>query len=74
GTHLPSREDIRRIDGRSFYALLTGHDCALSELYAALPAIVAEILNEEFDINLLSESVTNSAAYDFNFNRAYGNE
>ncbi len=74
GTRFPSREDIRRIDGRSFYTLLTDHNCALAELYSALPAIVAEILNEEFDINLPSEPVTSSAAYDFNFNRAYGNE
>lgn len=73
-TRLPQRNDIRRIDGRSFYALLTGYDCALDELYAALPAIVAEIVNEQFGTNLSSQAVTNSDAYNFNFNRVYGHE
>lgn len=40
------RSDIRRIDGRSFYALLTGNKTALDELYQMLPNVISELLNE----------------------------
>ncbi|ELO1814563.1 Eco47II family restriction endonuclease [Vibrio fluvialis] len=63
---------IRQIDGRSFYALLTGVDDAIDELYKELPSIVAEILNEELNAGLDAKSVTNSAAFKFNFKKAYG--
>ncbi|OYY74714.1 MAG: hypothetical protein B7Y40_03835 [Gammaproteobacteria bacterium 28-57-27] len=37
GTRKPSDELIRRIDGASFYALVTGQDDALEQLFHALP-------------------------------------
>ncbi|MGI1988143.1 Eco47II family restriction endonuclease [Shewanella glacialipiscicola] len=69
---LPARDDIRKIDGRSFYALLTDEKNALDELYRELPTLVAEIINEEFGTQLKSDAVTSSAAFDFNFTKAYG--
>lgn len=63
---------IRQIDGHSFYALLTGVDNAMDELYKELPGIVSEILNEEFNAGLDAQSVTDSDAFDFNFKKAYG--
>ncbi len=71
-TRRETNQSIRRIDGRSFYALLTGHDDAIEELYKELPSIVAEILNEEFSLNLDAKSVTSSEAFEFNFRKAYG--
>ncbi|MEZ9626970.1 Eco47II family restriction endonuclease [Aliivibrio fischeri] len=66
------RNDIRQIDGRSFYALLTGDSNAIDELYKELPALTAEIINEEFETELSSAIVSSSNAFTFNFNKAYG--
>lgn len=72
GQRLAEREDIRRIDGRSFYALLTGNPRAIDELYQELPSLVAEIINEEFGTSLTSDAVSASTAFDINFTKAYG--
>ncbi len=40
----PENEKIRIIDGKSFYALATGHEDSLKMLYVALPKVIAEIL------------------------------
>ncbi|XAG90165.1 Eco47II family restriction endonuclease [bacterium 19CA01SA08] len=40
GAKVPSRDDVRIIDGASFYALVTGRDSALQELYDALPSVI----------------------------------
>lgn len=40
----PSNERIRLIDGRSFYAKITGHHNAIDELYNELPSILQDIL------------------------------
>lgn len=69
---MPVREDIRVIDGQSFYKLLTGSDDALPELYRELPSLVAEIIREEFGVELDSGKVTDSKAFMFNFEKAYG--
>ncbi|TMM47029.1 Eco47II family restriction endonuclease [Colwellia ponticola] len=71
-TKLPAREDIRVIDGKSFYALLTGNENALEELYTVLPNIVAEIVQEEFNQKLSADRVTSSTLFGTNFSKAYG--
>lgn len=40
------REDIRRIDGESFYDLASGEKGTLERIYKALPEIVASVLNK----------------------------
>lgn len=45
GTQRPRREDIRKIDGKSFYSLATGEREALQNLYSRIPVIVGEILD-----------------------------
>jgi hypothetical protein len=37
---MPLRQDLRKIDGKSFYALATGYDNALDMLYGILPAVL----------------------------------
>lgn len=69
---LPKREDIRVIDGKSFYELLTGVEGALSELYLELPILVAEIINEKYKATLKANLVTESDAFTYNFSKAYG--
>lgn len=41
---IEKREDIRVIDGKSFYALASGYNDALKLLYLALPKIICDIL------------------------------
>lgn len=43
-------ERIRKIDGQSFYTLVSGNENALKELYVLLPELVCEILKEEYGI------------------------
>ncbi|WP_339058271.1 Eco47II family restriction endonuclease [Candidatus Regiella endosymbiont of Tuberolachnus salignus] len=72
GTRLPVRNDIRIIDGKSFYSLLTGNDGAIEELYMELPHIVVEIISEVFGIILNADLVTNSSIFWDNFDIVYG--
>ena len=58
----PSNEKIRLIDGRSFYAKVTGHSDAIDELYNELPSILKEILKEykpELEFPDLGEDLRN---------------
>lgn len=43
-TKRPSRNDIRIIDGKSFYSKVTGYPNALENLYRVLPTIITQIL------------------------------
>jgi len=58
------RNDIRRIDGRTFYGLLTGNENALDELYMMMPRLIAEILNEKdkekYDTNFIEKTIKGS--------------
>ncbi|MDQ3506950.1 MAG: Eco47II family restriction endonuclease [Actinomycetota bacterium] len=40
----PLREDIRRIDGKSFYALASGDPDAVQKIYEAMPEMLSKIL------------------------------
>lgn len=50
GTHRPRRENIRIIDGKSFYKLATGDPDALDKLYVRLVLILSEIKGTDPDI------------------------
>lgn len=45
-----TRENLIRIDGRSFYALATGQNDAIDKLYEALPKIISGILGVDDQI------------------------
>lgn len=72
GCNMPRREDIRVIDGYSFYALLTGSPDALEELYDELPYIVAEILSEISGDDVDPDLVIESDAFNDIFTRTFG--
>ncbi len=46
GERVIARDDIRVIDGRSFYKIVTGAEDALSQLYKALPEMIRKALND----------------------------
>lgn len=71
GNRRKANEKIRQIDGKSFYALLTGHSNAIEELYETLPSIVSEIINEEFGQELDVDKVTSSAEFKEIFKKTY---
>lgn len=45
-----TRENLREIDGRSFYALASGHENAIDMLYESLPIVLAKILSIDDEI------------------------
>lgn len=55
----PSREDIRRIDGKSFYKEITGQEDAFQQLYDEFHSLIDEVLTEEtgrnFNVDLGNE-------------------
>ena len=42
-----AREDIRVIDGKSFYELATGDSEAIKKLYNVLPAVINNLLSKD---------------------------
>ncbi|MFG0737364.1 Eco47II family restriction endonuclease [Proteus terrae] len=67
----PARDDIKIIDGLSFYALLTGSENALREIYNELPLLTAEIINEKFGTQLNATRVIESQLFSLNYTKAY---
>lgn len=61
----PLNENVRKIDGRSFYSLVTGHEDALDMLYASLPKVIADILGTQPD------AIMNDPLYRELYGRAY---
>lgn len=45
-TNRPARDDIRVIDGKSFYEIVTGEKNSIIDLYNYLPKIIIELLSE----------------------------
>jgi hypothetical protein len=60
-----TRENLRRIDGRSFYELVTGKKDALDELYFAMPKVLEQVL----PVN--DQTLTNSKEFTVLFEKAY---
>lgn len=61
----PLDEKIRLIDGRSFYALASGHGDALKMLYNKLPIVIGDILD------VSPEKATTDQVFSELFERAY---
>ncbi|MDE9544542.1 Eco47II family restriction endonuclease [Xenorhabdus bovienii] len=73
-TRLPTREDIRIIDGKSFYAFITGYDDAIYELYNELPKLISEIIEEDFGQKLDFDIIVSSEEFLYNYSKAYGDD
>jgi len=44
GVSLPARDDLRLVDGATFYEIATGDRNALKKLYRALPEVIKDVL------------------------------
>lgn len=53
-------EQIRIIDGKSFYKIISGDDNALKELYSLIPELTSEILNESFGVKRDAKNIENN--------------
>jgi hypothetical protein len=74
-TRKSSNELIREIDGYSFYALVTGRDDALLELYQVIPTIIERsIVKSQFQKlkDLKPKSYLKEANFTSFFNEAFG--
>lgn len=72
GGNVAMRDDVRIVDGRTFYEILTGSADALDEVYRELPFLVSDIVKEEFGESLDPHSVRESKAFYHNYDKAYG--
>ena len=61
----PTRKNLLRIDGRSFYALATGKKNAIDQLYAVLPKVLENILKID------DSTLTNSSEFKQLFEKVY---
>ncbi|MFP9097583.1 Eco47II family restriction endonuclease [Flavobacterium sp. RHBU_24] len=50
GEKCPPNEKIREMDGSSFYALVTGHENALEELFDILPQVIIDISSGKYRV------------------------
>jgi hypothetical protein len=48
GAKCPQNENIREIDGSSFYSLVTGSESALEDLFDALPVVIKDCTDGEY--------------------------
>lgn len=64
-TRRPTNERIRIIDGKQFYALASGYEDALEELYKVLPKVIGDLLSKSF------YKVKNEPLFTELFNKAY---
>lgn len=60
----PVNEKIRRIDGKSFYHLVTGYENAIELLYEVLPKVISDLTNVELNYK-------NQALFTDLFKKAY---
>lgn len=65
GVRRPENQNIRIIDGRSFYGLVTGQADALDRLYAILPSVISDIVGNEYT------KTVSDPLYEELFKRAY---
>lgn len=65
GTPRPTRQNIVKIDGKSFYALASDDPDALRKLYEALPIVLGDILN------IKPSELTGNATFRELFDRVY---
>ena len=65
GERRPANPLIRKIDGKSFYALVTGIEDALEQLFDALPSIIE-------DVSIEGYAFTDKAALKEFYRKAFG--
>lgn len=69
GAKCPRNEQIRVIDGASFYALVTGEENAIKDLYNALPVVIEDIFKTDY--NQPEFTIPDQQAFEKYFDLAY---
>lgn len=70
GNKCRANENIRIIDGASFYSLVTGRESALREFYLALPVVIEAIFRDDYQEATFC--FPDKAEFESYFNAAYG--
>lgn len=70
GAQVAVNNNIRTIDGASFYTLVTGRENALKEFYYALPIIIEDVLKTKF--NMPGASIQDKVAFAKYYELAFG--
>ena len=70
---MSERSNIRVIDGKSFYAMLTGDVNSLTNIYAMLPDMYAEVVKQYRDVDIETSKIKSSKFFKANFNMVYPN-
>jgi Eco47II restriction endonuclease len=73
GNRMPAREDIRKIDGKTFYERVTGESEAMDNIYSMLPRVVSEILAEDFQYHVDGERIATDPKFKEIYNKIYPN-
>ena len=71
GTKCTPNDNIRIIDGASFYTIVTGREHAIEELYDSLSLIIEDIFHQDY--NLPDFSISDKKLFKEYFDRAYKN-
>jgi len=71
GAKCPENENIRKIDGASFYTLVTGEQDALKNFYNVLPTVIEDIFNNYYEDEKLS--IKDKGIFSEYFTLAYEN-
>ena len=69
GAKCPRNENIRIIDGASFYSMVTGNKNAISEFYAVLPTVIENVFAKFY--NQPQFKIADKEIFQEYFNRAY---
>lgn len=64
-TKRPKNKNIRRIDGKSFYALASGDSDAIDKLYLVLPGVIGDVLG------ISAQKIEKDSLFKEIFGRAY---
>lgn len=70
-TKRESRDDIRVIDGKTFYTKITGDENALEELYSLVPELTAEILEDSFKVKRNAADVKDNEVFPELYNKIF---
>lgn len=71
GAKCPENENIRVIDGASFYSLATGQESALEDLHKALPKVIEDVFNKIYEVK--GFKIADKKAFYQYFSLAYKN-
>lgn len=71
GTSRENSENIRVIDGKTFYTMVTGDENAFEELYLMIPELTAEIIEETYGVKRDVSNIKDSDIFPEMYNKIF---